>query len=115
MENIYDKAHELARLLKQHEDVAAYREAAAKIEADPVKKKMITDFRKAQIDAYNAKVTKGEIPEDLKKNFENLIGIIQLNPEVSDFLMKEEKFSVMFDEIMKIINEALEIEVPGAN
>ncbi len=115
MDNIYDKAHELAALLKNHEDVVNYRESVRHIEGDAVKKAMINDFRNIQIETYQEKVKTGEISDEMKRKFENLVNIIQLNPEVADFLNKEQKFSILFDDIMKILNEALDLEIPGAN
>lgn len=115
MDNIYDKAHELAAVLKNNEDVVNYREAVKKIEADPVKKNMVTDFRNIQIESYQEQVKNGKLSDESRKKFENLVNIIQLNPEVADFLNKEQRFSILFDDIMKILNEALDLEIPGSN
>ncbi|PKK39184.1 hypothetical protein ABB02_01416 [Clostridiaceae bacterium JG1575] len=113
MNNIYDKAHELAQVLKQDETVCAYREAVQKIESDASKKKMVEDFRAIQFEAYQAKMTKGEVGDETKKRLEDLVAIIQLNPEVTDFLNCEQRFSVLFNDIMKILNDAIGVEIIG--
>ena len=44
--NIHDKAHELARALKDSPEVRELKEAGKKIEGERFSKKMIEDFRK---------------------------------------------------------------------
>ncbi|MFZ2256835.1 MAG: YlbF family regulator [Clostridiaceae bacterium] len=113
MTNVYDKAHELASAMKDDEIVTAYRDAVKKIEQEEAKKKMIEDFRTIQFEAYQDKQSKGEVSEETKKRLENLVAIIQLNPEIMDFLEVEQKFSILFDDIMKILNEAIGIDIIG--
>lgn len=113
MTNVYDKAHELAKAMKEDETVTAYREAVKKVEADDVKKKMIEDFRTIQFQAYQDKTAQGEVSEDTKKRLQDLVAIIQLNPEIMEYLDVEQKFSILFDDIMKILNEAIGIDIIG--
>lgn len=112
--NIHDKAREFADFFKENEDVVAYREAAKKINENETAKKMVEDFRKLQVQMYQEKVSKGDISEETKKKVEQLAGILQMNPEVSNFLIAEQKFSIIFDDVMKIINDAIGIDIPGA-
>lgn len=113
--NIHDKAREFAAFLKENEDVLAYREAAKKIQENETSKKMIEDFRKIQIEMYQERVSKGDVSEETKKKVETFATAIQLNPEVSNFLIAEQRFSILFDDIMKILNEAIGIDIPGSN
>ncbi len=114
MTNVYDKAHELAKAMKDDETVTAYREAVLNIEKQEAKKKMIEDFRAIQFEAYQDKMTKGEVSEETKKKLQDVVSIIQLNPEITDFLEVEQKFSILFDDIMKILNEAIGIDIIGS-
>lgn len=109
--NVYDKAHELAREMKQDETVTAYREAVKRIESDEAKRKMVEDFRQIQYEAYTEKVSGKEVSEETRKKLENIANIIQLNPEVMEFIETEQKFSILFDDIMKILNEAIGIDI----
>lgn len=112
--NLEEALKNFTSILKEDETVKAYREIAAKVENDEVKKKMIQDFRNIQFEAYKDKMDKDEITEETKKKMENLVSVIQLNPEVSEFLMKEQEFSILFDGIMKSINEAIGIDIIGS-
>lgn len=113
MSNVYDKAHELAKAMKEDETVTSYREAVKKIEGDEAKRKMVEDFRQIQYQAYNEKVTNDQVSEETQKKMENLVGIISLNPEIMEFLDIEQKFSILFDDIMKTLNEAIGIDIIG--
>ncbi len=113
MSNVYDKAHELAKAMKEDATVAAYREAVKQIEQDEAKRKMVEDFRQIQYQAYTEKVTNDEVSEETQKKMENVAAIIQLNPEVMSFIDVEQKFSILFDDIMKILNEAIGIDIIG--
>lgn len=75
---------------------------------------MIEDFRKLHVKMYQEKVSKGDVSEETKNEVTKFLGIIQLNPEVSNFIVAEQKFSILFDDVMKIINEAIGIDIPGA-
>ncbi len=113
MTNVHDKAHELAAAMKNDETVVAYREAVLSIEKDEAKKKMVEDFRTIQFAAYNDKMKTGEVSEDTRKQMEDLVSIIALNPEISEYLDKEQRFSILFNDIMKIINEAIGVDIIG--
>lgn len=112
--NIHDKAREFSAFLKDQEDVIAYREASKKINENENAKKMIEDFRRMQVEMYQEKVSKGDVTEETRKKLEQFATVLQMNPDVSNFLIAEQKFSIIFDDIMKIINEAIGIEIPGA-
>lgn len=111
--DLKDKLKEFTEVLKEDARVKGYREIANKIENDEVKKKMVQDFRQIQFEAYKDKMDKDEVSESTKEKMEALVNIIQLNPDVSEFLLKEQEFSILFDEIMKSINEAIGIEIIG--
>lgn len=113
MINVHDKAHELANAMRDDETVVAYREAVMSIEKDEAKKKMVEDFRAIQFAAYNDKMTKGEVSEATQRQMEDLVSIIALNPEISEYLEIEQKFSILFNDIMKIMNEAIGVDIIG--
>ena len=113
MTNVHDKAHELASAMKQDETVIAYREAVQKIEQDEAKKRMVEDFRSVQFAAYQDKMTSGEVSAKTKEQMENLVSVITLNPEISSYLEIEQRFSILFNDIMKIINEAIGVDIIG--
>lgn len=107
--NVYDKANELAEELKSTPEVIAYKEAAKKIEKNPTAKKMIDDLRQKQIELYTMQMQGMQISQDQMSTFNNLGSIVSMNPEARAYLEAEFKFSKIYDDIMKIIGEAVGI------
>ncbi|MBC2579008.1 YlbF family regulator [Clostridium sp. DJ247] len=108
--NIYDKAHEFAKELKNCDEVVKLREASKKIEGNETNRKMLDDFRKLQIEAYSQQMQKGNISDDLKEKLNNIASIISTNPSVSEYLQAEQRFSIMWDDVLKILNDAIGVD-----
>ena len=113
MIKVHEKAQELADAMKENETVVAYREAVKKLEQDEQKKKMVKDFRDLQFAAYNDKMTKGDVSDKTRKQMEDLVSVIALNTEVSAYLETEQNFTILFNDIMKVINEAIGVDIIG--
>ncbi len=113
MTNIFDKVNEFASVLKDHDDVVAYRNAARKIETNPEKQKMLEDFRKIQIAAYSESVETGKVTDETNEKMQNFASIIQMNPDINEYLQAEMRFSILFEDIMKIITDAVGVNMLG--
>ena len=109
--NIYDDANLFAKSLRSCPEVLQLREAGKNISSNETSKKMLEDFRKIQMDAYNEQMQKGEVSEDTKKEFEKFGVLMGTNPDLSSYIMIEQKFSVMWEEIMKILNDAIGLDL----
>lgn len=105
--NVYDRANELARELKVTPEVIEYREAAKKLEQNPAAKKMIDDLRQKQIELYTMQMQGMQISQEQMGSLNNLGSVVSMNPEARAFLEAEFKFSKLYDDIMKIIGEAV--------
>ena len=112
--NIYDKFNELAAELKVNPDVVAFREAVLKIQADETKSKMLDDFRKIQIAAYTESVENGKVTDDTTEKMQTFASIIKANPDINEYLQAEVRFSILFEDMMKIINDAVGVDVIGS-
>lgn len=112
--NIYDKFNELAAELKVNPDVVAFREAVLKIQADETKSKMLDDFRKIQIAAYTESVESGKVTDETTEKMQNFASIIKANPDINEYLQAEVRFSILFEDMMKIINDAVGVDVIGS-
>lgn len=111
MTNIYDKAQELAGALKDTDEIIKLREASKKIENNENHKKMISDFRKIQMEAYTEQVTTGNITNETQEKLQNIGSIISLNPEVAEYMQAEARFSIMWDDVIKILNEGIGVDL----
>ena len=109
--NIYDNAHEFAKALKTCPEVIELRNAGKKIEGNENNKKMINDFRKLQYEAYSEQVKNGKLSSETQSKLNNLGSIISMNPDVAAYIQSEAKFGVIWEDVMKILNDAIGIDL----
>jgi cell fate (sporulation/competence/biofilm development) regulator YlbF (YheA/YmcA/DUF963 family) len=108
--NIYDKAHEFAKELKNCPEVLQLREVSKKVKENEANVKILDDFRKLQFEAYSQQMQTGNISEEVKEKLNNIGSVIATNPTVGEYLQAEQRFSVMWDDVLKILNDAIGID-----
>lgn len=108
--NIYDKAHELARLLKNSPEVVEYKKMMEKIKENEENKKIIEDLRKKEFEVYSKQLQGVQITKEEMEAINNLYGIIQHNSVIREYLEAERRFSIMWQDIIKILGEAVDID-----
>ncbi|MBZ4662440.1 MAG: YlbF family regulator [Caloramator sp.] len=108
--NIYDKAHELARLLKNSPEVIEYKKMMEKIKENEENKKIIEDLRKKEFEVYSKQLQGIQITKEEMEAINNLYGIIQHNSVIREYLEAERRFSIMWQDIIKILGEAVDID-----
>ena len=108
--NIYDKAHEFAKELKSCPEVLQLREVSKKVKENEANARILDDFRKLQFEAYSEQMQTGSLSNEIKEKLNNIGSIISMNPLVTEYLQAEQKFSVMWDDVLKIFNEAIGVD-----
>lgn len=111
MMNVYDKVNDLAKVLKSTDEVIGYKKAVEKINLNEANKKMVDDFRKIQMELYSLQMQGKEPSKEQLDTANNLWSIINLNIEVRDYFEAEMKFSKLWEDIMKILGEAVDINM----
>jgi cell fate (sporulation/competence/biofilm development) regulator YlbF (YheA/YmcA/DUF963 family) len=106
--NVHDKAYELARAIKESPEYKEMKEVRVQIDADAESKKMLDDFRQRQ-NELQQKMMAGEMPpqEEMQK-MEKLYEVISLNPNVRRLFDIERRFSVVMEDVQRIIAAPLE-------
>ena len=108
--NIYDKAHELAEALKTSEQFVNFKKIKNSI-TDKEDKKIIDEFRKLQMEAYKEQMENGRISDEMKNSLQSMYNDASSNPKVQEYLMWEERFGLIWSDIMKILSQAVEIDI----
>ncbi len=105
--NVYDKAHDLARAIKESSEVADITSAMKLVDADPDSKRMLDNFRQNQIDLQQQMMT-GEMPppEEMEK-MEKLFEVLNLNLGIRRLFDAERRLSVVIEDVNKIITDSL--------
>lgn len=114
--NIYDEANKFAKALRENEDVVKFRELTLKVNEDKETQEILQGFREIQIEAYTQVNEKGEVSEETKKKMEEFGKVIEENDFVNEYLQAESRFSILIEDVMKLINEAIGVDIigPGA-
>jgi len=110
MTNIYDAAHNLAKLMKESEEYKAYKRVKDKIDSDPKIKEMLSDFKKKQFELQAKQLQGQQVSSDEIYKLQQLYQIISLNSDISEFLSKEFLLQRMVADITRIIAEAVEFD-----
>ncbi|MDQ8739193.1 YlbF family regulator [Paenibacillus sp. LHD-38] len=105
--NVYDKAYELAKALKDSEEAKLLKLAKEEAEANPEAKSMLDDFRERQT-FLQQKMMAGEEPsaEDMEK-MNKLYEVISQNPLIGKLLDAERRFAVVFEDVNRIMSDVL--------
>lgn len=107
--NVYDKAHELARALKESKEFNDFKAAKENIEKDPKTKEMVYDFKKKQFELQTEHLSGKEPDKEKVANLHNLYNILVTNSDISKYFEAEYRFSQMISDVYKIIGEAVEM------
>ncbi|HEU4963245.1 MAG TPA: YlbF family regulator [Bacilli bacterium] len=110
--NPYDKAHELARALRESSEYKALLEQKGRVDQDPVAKKMLDDFRHRQWELETRRIMGEEITDTDREQMEKLAQAVQLNAVLSEYLQAEYRFGIVYSDVHKILGDAVK-EVVG--
>ncbi|ADO55709.1 MULTISPECIES: YlbF family regulator [Paenibacillus] len=106
--NIYDKAHDLAKALKESKEVEEITSAMKLIETDPEAKKMLDDFRERQMEVQQ-RMMSGDMPaqEEMEK-MEKMFEVLSLNLNIRRLFDAERRLAVIIEDVNKIIADSLQ-------
>lgn len=103
----YDKAHELAKALKNSDEYRSFLAAKNSVEADAQAKQMVQDFiarqMEVQYEMMSGKPEDKNKVEQLQKMYELLI----VNSKAKDFVHAHMRFNQIIGDIYKIIGDSV--------
>ncbi|WJH34754.1 YlbF family regulator [Paenibacillus sp. CC-CFT747] len=106
--NIHDKAHELARAVKESPEYKDMLSLRSEIDAEPEAKRMLSEFREKNMELQQ-RMMAGDMPgqEDMER-MEKLFQVLNLNPSIGRLFEAERRLSVVMEDVQKIITEPFE-------
>ncbi len=105
---IYDKAHELAKAIKECDEYKALLAAGKQLEKDESSKKMVQDFLLKQVEMEYTKMMGKEIEESKLKEQQDLAAIVQSNTQAREYLQAYYKWQQYAGDIYKIVGDAMQ-------
>jgi len=111
--NVYNEAHNLARAIRESEEFKQYDEIKKKIAGNPGLTEMLSDFQRRQFE-MQAKQMMGEpMAEGINEQIQELYNIMMRDPVSAQYLQCEVRFSLMMNDVYKILGEAVGLGIPG--
>ena len=111
--NVYDQAHNLAKAVQESEEYKQYINLKGTVDNNEGLSTMIKDFQRKQFE-IQAKQMMGETSgEDMMKSAQELYQIIMKDPMAAQYMQSEMRFSLMMNDVYKIIGEAVGLSIPN--
>lgn len=106
------KAEALAEALADSQEYVAWKEAREELDRHEAAKIMLRDFQHKQADLQQ-KVLSGQTPtEEEMQRLQEAYQLVALNPYVRRVIEAEAAFSIMLQEVQRMLAEAVGIEFP---
>ncbi len=107
--NVYNEAHNLATAVKESEEFKAYDALREKINANPQLSEMVNDIQKKQLD-LQMKSMSGQLEGDMQSHLTEIYQLMMKDPLLAEFFTAEARFSLMMQDVYKILNEAVGLQ-----
>ncbi|WP_246027997.1 YlbF family regulator [Paenibacillus xylaniclasticus] len=105
--NVYDKAYELAKSLRESTEAQMLAEAKSAVKGESEASRMLGDFLERQHELQH-RMMSGEEPTPAElETISRLYEVIAMNQLISQYFEAERQFAVMFDDVNRILTEGL--------
>ena len=109
--NVYDKAHELARELKNSPEYQEYQRCKEVAMENETQKALIQEYKKLQFQ-LQVSVAGGGKPDSAEmERLQKIMAVLQLSQDATRYLMAEFQLQKMLADIYKILGEAVDIDM----
>lgn len=105
--NVYDEAHNLARMLKISDEYRNLLDAKKQLDADAKNKEMLNDLRRLQWEVETDRALGKEVDAAKQQRLEQLFQLVSFNPALKDYMSAEYRFARMMGDVQKILSDAL--------
>jgi len=105
----YDKAHELARAIKDSDEYKAFLAAQQNVSADPEASRMLADFRQKQFELQMKQMSGQEVGQADMEQIQKLYETVQLHQEIRKVLEAERVLGQIMEDVNRIIAEPLQV------
>ena len=105
--NVYDEAYSLKRAIKESEEYKQYMAIKEEVAQNEKLDKMLKDFQKQQFAIQTKQMTGMPVTEEMQKQFQDLYTIIMQDPKAAQYIQCEMRFSMMMNDVYKILGEAI--------
>lgn len=109
--NVYDKAHELARELKNSPEYQEYQRCKEVAMENETQKALIQEYKKLQFQLQVSVAGGGKPDQAEMERLQKIMAVLQLSQDATRYLMAEFQLQKMLADIYKILGEAVDIDM----
>ena len=107
---VYDKAHELADMIKASDEYRRYSEAKQAIIPGSTNDALLKEYRKLRLKAQ-ADLVAGEQDTEAMEKLRKLGELLQMDPAASEYLIAEFMLSRMLGDVYRILASAVDFDL----
>ncbi len=115
MDEVRQKAKELAEALTNSEEYQSFLRAKENVEASSAASKMLNDFIKLQSELQKAHLRGEELSQDKIDQMQKTFELVNFNPYIREYFMADFKLMALMGEIQKTLSSAVGIDLEQAN
>lgn len=108
----YDQAHRLAQEIRNSEEYRTYHDLKEQVTGDETTAALLREYKKLQVTLQMAMMTGQQANETDMQRFQGINTVLFTKPEVSQYLLAEMRLQQAVADILKIITEAADLDVP---
>lgn len=105
--NTYDAAYDLAKAIKESDEMKRLTAAGEKIKNDPDAKKMVKDYIMAQMQADYAKLVGQKEDEKTYQHLQELAVLVSNNSDAQEYLQAFIRWNQIAADLQKIVTDAM--------
>lgn len=113
--NVYDHAHALARALKESHEFKAYQELKDQVSENEELSESLNDFQQKQFQLQAQQMMGVEGESSMMEQIQTLGEILMRDPLAAQYIQAEMRFTMMFADVYKIIQEAIGVGPYGTD
>ncbi len=114
MEDVRERARELAKALQNSGEYRDYERAREKIEDDEQSLQLIGTFHQKQFEYQARQMSGSDLTDDEREELIQLRRVLETKPDVREFLRTEVQFVQMMSDVQRILAEAVAPDMLGA-
>ena len=108
MPNMYDSAYELEKSIRNSMEFKELKESYEKVIGNPETNKLFTEFRDTQMGLQEKQMKGEDIDEAEIEEARKVVEQVQQNELISNLIEKEQRLSLLINDINRIVTKPLE-------
>ncbi len=107
----YDKAYDLAKEIKNSEIYASYLKAKEQAFTNPLNKEVYGKYQEMAHNVMGLQMSGQALPEELQQQYQQMMGVLSLNTELTNFMLAEHRLNQLMSDIFKILADAVDLDL----